>query len=189
MRISALLVTMLVLAGCSTTKIESQPGPAFSAGYRPGRILVATSVFPSDERAPIETTLVEAFRSAGFQATPGFELKALAFSQPGVDLVRDTARTESFDTLLLISSRQIHTEHGMSVIPTYGSYGYTVATFRTESTRFLVNLYDVSTMTVVWSASAENNRGKAVTPAGFAEELTTTLLGKLKADGIDLRKR
>lgn len=184
MRLLALVLATMLMAGCSNTRLAGDRSAAYVDGYKLGRLMVVTAQFPEEMREPMETEVVEALRGAGVDAVRARDLLSEAeFKAGGLKETLSASRARKADSMLLLSGHYVDTKHFLRFSQVYGG-GYTMENAQTASTKFLVSVYDLQRETVVWSGGASNQRGSLVKPAGFAAEVASTVVAELGRDGL-----
>lgn len=191
MRIAALLIATMLLAGCANTELNSNRGPAYSDSYRVGRVVVI-ALMSAEERAAVEGSLTEKLRKVGVDAVRSLDAMP---DIPGridwksVEAAQQEARKLDADSLLLIGGLSTESKFETTYVPMsfLGGMILTPSLVEHRKKRFTVRLYDLSEAYAVWTAVGLSRDDWLVSPSIFGSYVSEAVVSKLAQDGL-LRK-
>ncbi len=190
-RFLCLLVSAMILAGCSNTKVRGVRAPDIPSDFRAGRMLVFAGSFPDDARAPFETAFAERLRAAGVDAVGALEAAAQIDRGATSAEIQRIAGDGGYSSVLHLNGYSARTET-RTVYVSQTLYGFT--SFRPEQRVFgpyysyQVALIDVPRWRTVWSAAANGTKAGLASMEKFGREAADTAVEQMIDDRVVVPK-
>ena len=201
-------IILVLLGGCVTTKLVSYRDPSFATGYNMGKMVFVASELPLEERSFVETKFVEQFTKIGINGIRGMDLfpPTRSFTD---DQKAKILQNNNIDSVLMIVGyskttdktyvpQQYHAGTTTGTISYVGNtaylttqnHGYTTGgyTIKKPIFTYTLNLHEVRTGKIVWTASATAKGNAYANAEEFGHSTAATTITKMTQEGL-LKKR